>query len=107
MVTNLSKPTAAARHAGGPFFAKIKLTRVTFQSVRAAIAPGGLLVADNVLGSHTWWIDEPPGRTADRDGADRFNRMVAADADFETVAVPLREGVLIARRRSAPLAGRR
>jgi len=70
-----------------------------FQSVRAAIAPGGLLVADNVLGSHTWWIDEPPGRTADRDGADRFNRMVAADAEFETVAVPLREGVLIARKR--------
>jgi hypothetical protein len=25
--------------------------------------------------------------------------MVAADPDFETVAVPLREGVLIARRR--------
>ena len=70
-----------------------------FQAVRATIAPGGLLVADNVLGSHTWWIDEPAGRTVDRDGADRFNRMVAADAEFETVAVPLREGVLIARRR--------
>jgi caffeoyl-CoA O-methyltransferase len=70
-----------------------------FQAIRAAIAPGGLLVADNVLGSHTWWIDELPGRIADRDGADRFNRMVAADQDFESVAVPLREGVLIARRR--------
>jgi caffeoyl-CoA O-methyltransferase len=70
-----------------------------FEIVRGAIAPGGLLIADNVLGSHTWWIDEPAGRTPDRDGADRFNRLVAADPDFEAVAVPLREGVLIARRR--------
>jgi predicted O-methyltransferase YrrM len=70
-----------------------------FQVIRPLIASGGLLVADNVLGSHSWWIDEPAGRNADRDGADQFNRMVAADPDFETVAVPLREGVLIARRR--------
>jgi len=70
-----------------------------FQAVRGVIASGGLLVADNVLGSHQWWIDEPRGRSADRDGADLFNRIVAADPDFEAVAVPLREGVLIARRR--------
>jgi caffeoyl-CoA O-methyltransferase len=71
-----------------------------FRTIRPLIASGGLLVADNVLGSHSWWIDEPAGRNADRDGADQLNRMVAADPDFETVAVPLREGVLIARRRS-------
>jgi predicted O-methyltransferase YrrM len=70
-----------------------------FRATRPLIASGGLLVADNVLGSRSWWIDEPAGRNDDRDGADRFNRMVAADPDFETVAVPLREGVLIARRR--------
>lgn len=70
-----------------------------FQAVRSLIAPGGLLVADNVLGSHVWWIDEPAGRNPDRDGADHFNRLVASDPDFEAAAVPLREGVLIARRR--------
>ena len=69
-----------------------------FAIVRPLIAAGGLLVADNVLGSNVWWIDLPEGRSADRDGADRFNRIVAADPDFEAVAVPLREGVLIARR---------
>lgn len=69
-----------------------------FTAIRPAIAPGGMLVADNVLGSGQWWIDEPGGRHADRDGVDRFNRMLAADPDFEAVAVPLREGVLIARR---------
>jgi caffeoyl-CoA O-methyltransferase len=69
-----------------------------FAAVRSSIAVGGLLVADNVLGSHSWWIDLPQGRDEDRDGADRFNHSVAADPDFETVAVPIREGVLIARR---------
>jgi predicted O-methyltransferase YrrM len=69
-----------------------------FALVRPLIATGGLLVADNVLGSHTWWIDLPAGRSADHDGADRFNHIVAADPDFEAVAVPIREGVLIARR---------
>jgi predicted O-methyltransferase YrrM len=69
-----------------------------FALLRPMIAPGGLLVADNVLGSQTWWIDAPPGRSLDRDSADRFNHIVAADRDFEAVAVPIREGVLIARR---------
>jgi predicted O-methyltransferase YrrM len=69
-----------------------------FDAIRASIAVGGLLVADNVLGSGAWWIDEPAGRNPDRDGADRFNRRVAADPDFEAAAVPIREGVLVARR---------
>jgi len=69
-----------------------------FEAVRSAIAPGGLLIADNVLGGHHWWIDEPAGRNRDRDGADRLNRMLAADPDFTAVALPIREGVLVARR---------
>ena len=69
-----------------------------FKAIRASIAVGGLLVADNALGSQTWWIDETPGRNADRDAVDRFNRMVAADPDFEAVGIPIREGVLVARR---------
>jgi caffeoyl-CoA O-methyltransferase len=69
-----------------------------FMAIRPCIAVGGLLMADNVLGSRSWWIDEPPGRNADRDGADRFNRTIAADPDFEAVAFPLREGLLLARR---------
>jgi predicted O-methyltransferase YrrM len=69
-----------------------------FEAIRPAIAVGGLLVADNVLGSRTWWIDEAPGRNPDRDGADRLNRMVASDPDFEASAIPMREGLLVARR---------
>lgn len=76
-----------------------------FEGLRALIAPGGLLVADNALGG-SWWIDQVGERAAPseehratREAVDRFNRMVAADSAFETACVPLREGVLIARRR--------
>lgn len=64
--------------------------------VRPLIRPGGLILADNVLGGGSWWIDN--AGEPSRDAVDRFNRMVAADREFETVAVPLREGVLVGRR---------
>lgn len=72
-----------------------------FAAARPLLAPGGLLAADNVLGSMSWWIDEPDGGkfAAERAAVDRLNRTIAADPEFEAVAVPLREGVLIARRR--------
>jgi caffeoyl-CoA O-methyltransferase len=63
--------------------------------VRPLIGAGGLIVADNVLGAG-WWIDEVDNES--RRGADRFNRLVADDPDFEAVAVPLRNGMLIGRR---------
>lgn len=63
-----------------------------FEAIKPIIASGGLLVADNVYGTGAGWIDEGHG-------TDRFNRMVAADPDFEAVALPIRQGVLVARRR--------
>lgn len=72
-----------------------------FRLVRPLMRPGGILIADNALGAG-WWIDDPAGVDSpdgrSRDGADRFNRMVAADEGFETVCLPLRHGVLVARR---------
>lgn len=67
-----------------------------FEAARALIAPGGLVLADNALGSSQWWIDHEDH--ADRIGADTLNRMLADDPDFEAVALPIREGVLVARR---------
>ncbi len=69
-----------------------------FSAGRELIAPGGLLLADNALGSSEWWIDEE-GHPA-REGAHRLNLALAADPDFEAVAVPQREGLLVARRSS-------
>jgi len=68
-----------------------------YQALRGHIAAGGLYIADNALGSGNWWIDEVG--VADRDAVDRANRMVANDPDFDAACVPLREGVMVARRR--------
>ena len=67
-----------------------------WEMVRPMIAAGGLVLADNVLGSGSWSIDDEadPQRLA----VDRFNRLVADDPDFEAVVVPLRNGVLVGRR---------
>ena len=67
-----------------------------FEVLKPMIRPGGLLVADNTLGSGNWWIDceSDPTRTA----VDAFNRAVATDPDFVASCVPIREGVVIARR---------
>lgn len=62
-----------------------------FQAARPLIAVGGLVLADNVLGTSEGWVDQGYG-------TDPFNRLIAADPDFEAVAVPLRQGVMIARR---------
>jgi predicted O-methyltransferase YrrM len=62
-----------------------------FETARALLAVGGLVIADNVYGIGTGWIDEGYG-------TDEFNRHIAADPDFEAVAFPFREGVLIGRR---------
>ena len=68
-----------------------------WEILRPLIAPGGLIMADNALGAGSWWIDDEGGK--ERTAADRFNRLVAGDEDFEAVAVPIRQGVLIGRRR--------
>jgi predicted O-methyltransferase YrrM len=64
-----------------------------FKLARPLIAPGGLVLADNVYATGAGWVDEGHG-------TDEFNRLVASDPDFETVAVPLRQGIMIARRNS-------
>ncbi|MGH8870876.1 MAG: O-methyltransferase [Acidimicrobiia bacterium] len=62
-----------------------------FRIARPLIPVGGLVIADNVYGIGVGWIDEGHG-------TDEFNRLIAADSDFEAVAFPFREGVLIGRR---------
>lgn len=62
---------------------------------RPLIAVGGLIVIDNALGSSSWWIgDDHPARHA----VDTVCRTIANDPDFESIALPLRQGVLVGRR---------
>jgi caffeoyl-CoA O-methyltransferase len=69
-----------------------------WELVRPLISPGGLILADNVLGSSEWTIADV-GHPA-RKGAHAFSCAVANDHDFDAVAVPLRHGVLIGRKRA-------
>ena len=62
-----------------------------FRAIKPLMAPGSILVADNVYGTGQGWIDEGYG-------TDEFNRLVAADRDFLATATPMREGLLIAKR---------
>lgn len=64
---------------------------VYFELLKPIMKTGSLLVADNVYATGQGWIDEGFG-------TDEFNRRVADDPDFEAVAIPMREGVLIARK---------
>lgn len=66
---------------------------------RALVRPGGLVVADNALGSSDWWIGQPAGNRAAHDGADGLNRLAAADPDFDAACLPIREGMLVVRKR--------
>jgi predicted O-methyltransferase YrrM len=59
-----------------------------FRLARPLIPVGGLVIADNVYGTGAGWIDQGHG-------TDGFNRSIAADPDFESAAMPFREGVLI------------
>jgi caffeoyl-CoA O-methyltransferase len=59
-----------------------------FRIARPLIPVGGLVIADNVYGTGAGWIDQGHG-------TDGFNRSIAADPDFESAAMPFREGVLI------------
>ncbi|MFG0276187.1 MAG: O-methyltransferase [Phycisphaerales bacterium] len=62
------------------------------------LAPGALLIADNALGAGDWWIDTPQGHNAARDAMDAFNRRIALDPRFHAACVPLREGLVLARK---------
>lgn len=62
-----------------------------FNAVKTLVAPGGLVVADNVYGAGHGWIDEGYG-------TDSFNRLVASTPDFVATTIPLGGGLLIARR---------
>lgn len=68
------------------------------EAAEPMLKPGALVIADNALGSGDWWIDTPPGQNAARDAVDAFNRWMTTR--YDCACVPIREGVLMARKRS-------
>ncbi len=68
------------------------------EAVVGRMAPGGLIIADNVLWSGKV-LKEPGDRDEQTEALIRFARMVQADDRLEPVMVPLRDGLLVARAR--------
>jgi predicted O-methyltransferase YrrM len=60
------------------------------------VRPGGFLLADNVLWSGK--VVDASIRDRSTEGIREFNRRLFARTDFESVIVPLRDGVAIARK---------
>ncbi len=66
-----------------------------YEMVMERLNLGGLLIADNVL-----WDGKVVAKTGDTDTQqiDAFNKMVHADERMENLMLPVRDGVLVARR---------
>lgn len=65
---------------------------------RRLLAPGGYILADNTL-----WdghVLEPSRHDPQTLGVKRFNDLVAADPELESVIIPLRDGLTLIRKRS-------
>ena len=70
-----------------------------WQLARERIRPGGLYICDNVLWSGR--VAEPGDQGVSTEAIRRHNQLVYADPDFDACLIPTRDGVLVARKRSA------
>ena len=70
-----------------------------WQLARERVRVGGLYICDNVLWSGR--VADPDDRSASTEAIRRHNEMVYADSRFDACIVPTRDGVLVARKRSA------
>lgn len=69
-----------------------------YQAVFDLVAPGGLIVADNVLWDGKVCAEEPP-RDQQTRGILAFNDLVAGDTRVENFILPLRDGLNIIRKK--------
>jgi predicted O-methyltransferase YrrM len=67
-----------------------------YDLVMEKVRPGGLIIADNVL-----WSGKVVEATKDKDtmAMDAYNKKVQDDPRVENVLVPLRDGLMMARKK--------
>jgi predicted O-methyltransferase YrrM len=64
--------------------------------IEEKLRPGGLLIADNLLWSGQ--IFDPDNKTPATEGIRKFTELVTTDSRWISSIVPIRDGVLVARR---------
>jgi predicted O-methyltransferase YrrM len=91
----------ALREAAGPFdviFNDIDKAGYpgSLSVIRAKLRPGGLLITDNLL----WHgqILDPKDVEADTEAIREYTRLVTSDPGWTAMVVPIRDGLLVARR---------
>lgn len=88
-------------HLVGPFdLVFIDADKVNYSNyyrlIFDAVMPGGYIIADNVLWSGKVLDDE---KDADTDALHEFNKMVMADDRVENILLPIRDGLMVVRKK--------
>lgn len=99
---HVGEAVAALREAPGQFdivFSDIDKEGypASLPVIKHRLAPGGLLLVDNMFWSGR--VVDRHVRDATTEGVRAFTRAVFADSEFTSTIIPLRDGVLVARRR--------
>ena len=68
-----------------------------WETMEAWLRPGSMVVVDNALGTGSWWIDDEDH--PERQGVHALNEALAQDPRYDTALFPLREGLLVARKK--------
>ncbi|MFM9944288.1 MAG: O-methyltransferase, partial [Bacteroidia bacterium] len=69
-----------------------------FNLLKNKLKPGSVLLADNVLWSGKVIDEQELKNDAETRAIHQFNEMVATDASFENVILPIRDGITVARK---------
>ena len=67
-----------------------------YKSVSDKIVKGGILISDNVLWSGKV-LDQSKSSDLETEILNKFNKLLKNDKKFETVIIPIRDGVSISR----------
>jgi len=98
---HVSEAVEALRQAAGPFdliFNDINKEGypASLPVIKSRLKAGGVLITDNVLWSGR--IFDPADRSKDTEGIREFTRLVTSDPDWTVSVIPIRDGVLVARK---------
>ncbi len=71
-----------------------------YRAVMPKLAPGGLILADNVLWNNKV-LQEPGKNDRSTQGVMEFNRMAMNDPGVEQIILPVRDGIMLIRKKNS------
>jgi predicted O-methyltransferase YrrM len=71
---------------------------IYYELCKGMLRQGGILLADNILWYGKVALSSPPN-DKQTSAIRRFNDLICADNDFDKVIIPIRDGIMLARRK--------